>query len=309
MLRPRLATWMRFAAAACALIAAKCAQAQNRGVYPLGMSATNSGVTPQSGFTYSNQLLFYSRDSAKDDTGAKLPVTGLNAVLMDMNSLIWVSTKHVLGARYSATATLPFAKNDLTSDIHGQISGGGGFADSYYLPLILGWNTSRVDVRAMYGFLAPTGQFVVDASNNVGSGYWTHALSSGQTFYLTENRSLIFSSFEMYEFHTTQESTGVHPGETFDLDYSLMGAIHRTADLNLQLGVSGYEARQTTAKTGPDITPEVSRERYAVNAIGFALTAAFPKRKANLGFRFFKEFAGRSTYQGYSTQIFGAISF
>jgi len=106
-----------------------------------------------------------------------------------------------------------------------------------------------------------------------------------------------------------QEGTGVHPGETFDLDYSLMGAIHRTADLNLQLGVSGYEARQTTAKTGSGITPEVSRERYAVNAIGFALTAAFPKRKANLGFRFFKEFAGRSTYQGYSTQIFGAISF
>ena len=113
----------------------------------------------------------------------------------------------------------------------------------------------------------------------------------------------------MYEFHTTQEGTGVHPGQTFDLDYSLMGSVRRTASLALQIGVTGYEARQTTAKVGPDITPEVSAERYAVNAFGFALTAAFPKRKASLGFRFFKEFADRSTFQGYSAQIFGAISF
>ena len=115
------------------------ARAQNRGVYPLGMSATNSGITPEPGFSYANQLLFYSRDESKDENGNRLPVTGLNYVLMDMNSLIWVSQKKILGgARYSATATLPFAKNDLTSDLHGNISGGGGFADSYYIPLILG---------------------------------------------------------------------------------------------------------------------------------------------------------------------------
>ena len=41
------------------------AQAQVRGVYPSGMSATNSGVTPEPGFTYSNLFLFYSRDQLK----------------------------------------------------------------------------------------------------------------------------------------------------------------------------------------------------------------------------------------------------
>src|SRR5687767_15118511 len=30
------------------------AHAQNRGVYPLGMSAANSGVTPEPGFSYAN---------------------------------------------------------------------------------------------------------------------------------------------------------------------------------------------------------------------------------------------------------------
>lgn len=300
---------MQFIAGICILIGAEPGRAQNRGVYPLGMSSTNSGVTPQSGFSYSNQLLFYARDEAKDDQGRTLPVTGANTVVMDMNTLTWVSTKRILGARYSASATLPFAKNDLTSDIHGRLSGGGGFADSYYLPFILGWSRERADVRLMYGFLAPTGRFAAGADNNVGSGYWTHAVSSGQTFYLTQGKRLIFSTFEMYEFHTTQEITGVHPGQTFDLDYSMMASIRRTQSLALQIGAVGYEARQTTAKVGPNITPEVSSERYAVNAFGFAMIAAFPKRKASLGFRYFKEFAERSTYQGYSAQIFGAISF
>ena len=40
-------------------------QAQVRGVYPVGMSATNSGVTPESGVTYSNLFVFFSRDEEK----------------------------------------------------------------------------------------------------------------------------------------------------------------------------------------------------------------------------------------------------
>ena len=54
---------------ACLWILAVPAHAQNRGVYPLGMSATNSGVTPQPGFTYANQLIYYSREHARDDAG------------------------------------------------------------------------------------------------------------------------------------------------------------------------------------------------------------------------------------------------
>lgn len=294
----------------CVAVLTMRAQAQNRGVYPLGMSATNSGVTPGPGFTYVNQLLFYSRDHAKDDVGNTLPVTGEHYVLMDMNTLAWVSTRTLLGgAKYSAAATLPFARNSLTSDIQGKVSGGGGFADSYYLPFILGWNRERVAIRAIYGFLAPTGRFKASASDNVGSGYWTHALSSGQTFYLNSSKRLVLSAFQMYEFHTTQEGTGIHPGETFDLDYSFLASLPAPKDVQLQAGLVGYEQRQTTAKAGPGISAAASQERYAVNGLGFAVTSAFPKHKASLGLKYFKEFSNRSTFQGYSVQLSGSISF
>ena len=294
----------------CVLILGMNSHAQNRGVYPLGMTATNSGVTPAPGFTYVNQLLYYSRDHAKDDKGDTLTVTGENYVLMDMNTLVWVSKrKFVGGANFSAAATLPFAKNSLTSDIQGKISGGGGFADSYYMPFILGWNRERIAIRAIYGFLAPTGRFVAGGNNNVGSGYWTNAVSSGQTFYLKENKRLVLSSFEMYEFHSVQEDTGTNPGETFDLDYSMMGSLLRTSSFQLQAGLVGYEARQTTATTGPGISQAASMDRYAVNSLGFAVNSTYPKHKAAVGLKYFKEFADRSTFQGYSVQFTGSISF
>jgi len=295
--------------AALAVIFSAPLPAQSRGVYPLGMSAVNSGLTSEAGFSYANQLLYYARDSSKDDAGNTLQASGYNGVLMDLNTLVWVGGKQILGgARYSASVTLPVAKNELESDIHGPVSGGSGFADSYFLPLILGWNEERFGIRFLSGFLAPTGRFNAGASNNVGSGYWTFTVSSGQTAYLTSDKLLTFSAFEMYEWHTTQEGTHTHPGDTFNLDYSLMRAFPISqGSWRLQAGIVGYEQRQTTAKTGPAITETQSRERYAVNSVGVGLNAAFPDQKLNIGLRFFDEFSNRSTYQGYSVQLSGAI--
>jgi hypothetical protein len=213
------------------------------------------------------------------------------------------------GAILSASATLPVANNSLTSTVAGSLSAGGGFADSFYQPLILGWRKKRADIRAIYGFLAPTGRFEGGANNNVGSGYWTSVLSSGQTIYLTANKATALSAFEMYEFHGTQEGTAAHPGQTLNLDYSLTQAFPLKAGLRLQLGLVGYGQWQTTDKHGPTITPEEAGAHYKVNGLGFAANAIFPGRKASIGLKYFHEFECRSTYQGYTLQVTAAITF
>jgi len=281
-------------------------RAQNRGVYPLGMNGTNSGVTPAPGFTYVNQLLIYSRDTSRGANGEVL-ATGRNSVVMDMNTIVWVSKRRILGgAKFSMSATLPFARNSLTADATGPISGGGGFADSYYQPFILGWETKRAAVRAVYGFLAPSGRFQAGANDNVGAGFWTHAFSSGQTFYLTKDKKTNLSVFEMYELPRRQEGTSNRPGQTFDLDYSLMRALPFGEKPWLQVGLVGYNARQTTAKRGPAVTTEQVATRYKVNSLGFATSFSLP-RKINLSFKYFQEFSNRSTFQGHSIQISGSI--
>jgi hypothetical protein len=291
------------------------ARAQVRGVYPTGMNATNAGMTPDSGVTYSNLFIFNSRDELKGPDGEVLN-TGTNAVMIDLNTFAWVSRSTLLGARLSATASFLVSNNSLASDADGQISAGGGFADLFLQPFIMGWETPRVGVRAAYGVLVPTGKFNAGASDNVGSGYWTHAPSAGVTVYLNGARTTTVSAFHMYEFHTVQEGTGIHPGQTANVDYSLTHVdyslthtIRVRDDTQLQLGLIGYGQWQTTDKTGPTITAAQSAAHYRVHALGFASNLSLPARKVSLGLKYFKEFSNRSSFQGYTLQIAGAVTF
>jgi hypothetical protein len=287
----------------------RLAEAQVRGVYPTGMSATNAGVTPDSGLTYSNLFIFNARDASKGPDGEVL-ATGTNAVMIDLNTFVWVSRGTLFrGARLSAAATLLVSNNSLASDTAGQLSAGGGFADLYFQPFILGWTTDRAAIRTAYGVLAPTGRFNAGASDNVGSGYWTHAPSIGVTVFLTRDKTTTLSAFHMYEFHTVQEGTGIHPGQTADIDYSIARTVRVTDEAQLQLGVIGYGQWQTTDKTGPEVTITQGSAHYQVNALGFASNVLLPARSVSLGVKYFKEFSNRSTFQGYTLQIAGAVTF
>jgi hypothetical protein len=273
------------------------------------MNSLNSGVTPESGFTYSNLFTFYSRNQLNGPDGDVVS-TGNNSVLIDLNSFVWVSQKEILGgANLSAVATLLLNNNSLTSDVTGPISGGGGFGDSYYQPFILGWQNNRSAIRVIYGFLAPTGKFRAGTSDNVGSGYWASTFSSGQTFYLTRTKATSVSAFEMYEIHGTQKDTNIHPGQNANLDYSLMQNIPLRNDNRLQIGLVGYGQWQTTNNSGPTITPEQASAHYRVNALGFASSVVLPARKVNLSFKYFREFSNRSTFQGNCAQVSSTITF
>jgi len=273
----------------CVLIELTQADAQVRGLYPLGISATNSGVTHEPGFSFSSYLAIYTRNKLKGPNG-EVTATGKQSVVMDLNTLAWVSKKEILGgAHFSMMASIPVANNSLTNDLTGPISGGSGLADSFYQPFVLGWNKKRIAVRTTYGFLAPTGSYKLGANDNVGSGYWTHIVSSGQTFFLTKNKATTLSTFQMYEWHTTQKGTNIHPGQTMNLDYSLMQAIPIREKIRLQIGLVGYNTWQTTDKTGPTITLEQSKAHYEANALGFATNLNLPA-KVNVGFKYFQEF-------------------
>jgi hypothetical protein len=236
--------------------------------------------------------------------------TGQHALMIDLNTLTWVSQKERLGgARLSMAATLLVSGNSLQSDTSGAISNGGGFGDLYLQPVIVGWKKLRADVRAAYGILAPTGRFEATANNNVGSGYWTHAPSIGATIYLSASKSTALSALHLYEVHTTQDGTGIHPGQTANVDYSVTHTLPIGTGMQMQIGLVGYGQWQTTDKTGPTLTPEQSAERYGVNALGVGSTLAMTQRRATLSVKYFREFAARSTFKGYTLHISTGLTF
>jgi hypothetical protein len=279
-----------------------------RGVYTPGATATNSGVMPEPGLTYANSFLDYSFDRFKPASGAIEQRSA--AVFIDINVFEWVTEMKILGANYALAGTLPLSNSSISSPTLGAIGGGGGLSDSFYQPLILGWHLKRADIQVAYGFFAPTGRFTAGATNNTGTGYWTNCLIAGETVYLTENKWTSVSAYQLYEFHTTQQGTHIHPGQTFNLDYSLMQILPLQKDMQtlLQFGLVGYGQWQTSNNSGPGVDP-ANPAHYRVNALGGAANVILPARKASAGFKLFREFANSSTVQGYSIQIVGSLTF
>jgi hypothetical protein len=280
-----------------------------RGVYPTGFNATNSGVIPEPGLTYANVFIGYSFDQLRSASGAIVAQNNA-ADFNDLNVFEWVTKKKILGANYALAAVLPFGSSSISSPTLGAIGGGGGFSDSYYQPLTLGWHFKRADIQVAYGFYAPTGRFTAGATNNTGSGHWTNSPAAGETFYLTKNKATSVSAYQFYEFHTTQQGTNIHAGQTFNLDYSLMHILPLQKDLHtlLQFGLVGYGQWQTSNNSGPGVNPGFPAH-YRVNALGGAANVILPARKASVGLKLFKEFSNSSTVQGYSLQIVGSLTF
>ena len=279
-----------------------------RGEYTPGVSAINSGVVPEPGLTYANNFLAYSFDRFVTARGDSIFEQGNAAAFKDVNVFEWVFKKPILTGNFAVVAGLPFTSSSLTSVTLGAVSGS-GFADFSFQPATFGWHLKRADLQAAYVFFAPTGRFVAGATDNVGAGFWTNAPTLGETIYLTKKGTQL-SAYQMYEFHTTQEGTNVHPGQTMDLDYSLTQVLplQKNQHTLLQFGVVGYDQWQTSNNSGPGVNPR-DPGHYRVNAIGGAANITLPVRELAVGFKLFKEFSNSSTVQGFSLQITGAVTF
>jgi hypothetical protein len=293
----------------CLLTFASPVRAQVRGLYTPGMSATNSGELPEAGLTYVAVVQAYSFDELKGADGDQLPVNLTTSVFVAQNVFVWVSDFKIFGGTYAASANLPIANTSLTLVRFGALQAGSGLSDSDYSPLTLGWQWSRADIQASYGFVVPTGRFHAGASDNTGGGYWAHIPSAGQTVYLTADKATGVSAYEMYEFHGTQKHTDLRPGQTFNIDYSITQMLPLTRDRGtlLQIGLAGYGQYQTTDHRG--VTAVAARTHYMVNALGIAADVMVPDRQIDVGVKYLQEFANRATVEGHSLQITAGMTF
>ena len=114
-----------------------------RGVYTPGFNATNSGVMPEPGLTYSNTFMDYSFDQVNCRVCGNISSTFNASVLVDVNVFMWVSKKKILGANFGLVAGLPITNSALSLAGLRPIAGGGGFADSFYQPVTLGWHLNE----------------------------------------------------------------------------------------------------------------------------------------------------------------------
>jgi len=232
-----------------------------------GQFGLNAGVIPDPGVTYANMAINYSATRFNDSNGSQIlqNVTGTYSFWGDENIFYYVPNKQFLGGYFMPYAALNVAIGSLVADINGThfgASGGGsGFADMYVQPLNVGWHFGkRVDFSVGYGFMAPTGQYTSGASNNIGSGYWGHNVTSGTTLYITKNKGTSANLATDWETHGSKNVAGVPagrtskvtPGQAFTTEWGIGQVLPLKKDLSIlaQLGFAGYDQWQVSSNGG-----------------------------------------------------------
>jgi hypothetical protein len=201
-----------FAGAAGCLALAVQLQAQTLPVgshYPIGAEGIKGPDLPPPGFYVRDYNYFYTADKVDG-----LPVNLNLYAYVQAPKLIWMSPWKIFGANWGGDMIIPFAYKDLNS----PFGSGSQFnlGDVYASPLLLGWHFKQFAIGAAYGIWAPSGEF--DASSKLnyltspGSGYWSHMLTLGATWYPDEAKTWSVSLLNRYEVSTEQDQTHITPG-------------------------------------------------------------------------------------------------
>jgi hypothetical protein len=305
----------------CAIFAGvSTVSAQQKGQWVPGQFELNAGVIPDPGITYVNMPFNYSADQLNGPNGNKVPgITGNYSFWVDENIVYYVPKHKFLGGYFMPYLDLNYASGELVANFTGlnlnAAGGGSGFADMYVQPLNMGWHFGdRVDFTAGYGFFAPTGRFTQGASNNVGSGYWGNAITSGTTFYITKNKGTTANLTTVWEIHGEKSGTNITPGQAVTDEWGLGQVLPLKKDMSrlLQLGFVGYDQWQVSHNSGtiPPVIPgnpgipAYSIPFYSVHAMGVQSNFILPAKNFAAFFKYLDEYRAIARPQG-RTIVFG----
>lgn len=287
---------------------------QVRGVYSPGSTLTAGGTVGSPGLSYSNQLWYGVSSQLKGPQGNTLPLPVSLSVWIDNNTLAYVPNFKWLGAQLQFTVDLAFSNDRffspalLSGGSNGRV-GAAGLTNTNFVPFDLGWHFKWADLQTAYSVSAPTGRYVPGSLSNVSSGFWTNAWQAGATIYLTKSKATQISIFNNYAWNTSQQGTGIHPGQNDSVDYSLSQtfSLSKGGQWSLLVGAAGYGQWQTTTNSGQNPIREALE--YRVNAAGFTLNLSSPFKGFYLGTSVLWEYAARNTFQGRTMTVTGGFQF
>jgi len=164
------------------------ALAQERGQYLPGFQGLNSGVQAPKGFTYANFLLSYPTETYKNAKGKSGPAEFALDLVVDMNVVAYTTGAKLLGGQVGMAAMVPVASTAVSLPRLDLGANAWGRGDIYVEPINLGWHLNRADIKAAYGFVAPTGKYDASGSDTTTTDYWGHDVTFNVTGYLTASK-------------------------------------------------------------------------------------------------------------------------
>lgn len=274
--------------------------AQVGGHYPVGVEGIKAGSLPPPGLYFRDYNLFYTADRIRN--GLPMGNSFEVNVYAQVPRIIYITDYKILGANYGFDVLVPFIYTDLKAP--GFKNSAFGLGDIYVEPVLLSWTFDKLDLGFGYGVWAPTGEFDLSRPDKPGSGFWSHMLTLGGTYYLDADKTIAISALNRYEFHHEQRFTHIEPGQTWTLEWGISKSIRKTIDI----GVIGYYQLQVTddhissadlsvyRTMHPAYSPDV---HDSVIGIGPEISAVCPKLGVITSLRYNYEFGANDRPEGH----------
>jgi hypothetical protein len=254
--------------------------------YPPGAEGIKCGTLPPPGFYFRDYNFFYISDEfdGMDDFDV--------SVYANAPRLIWMSEFKIFGANYGADVIIPFGYTHMKAG--GASFNEFGLADIQVEPLLLSWHYDKFDISAGYAFWAPTG--VSDDLNpaSQGTGFWSHMLTLGGTYYFDQEKTWALSLLNRYEFAHDYDWLGadVTPGQVLTMEWGLSKSVTKFIDV----GVIGYYQQQVTHTKVQGLG---EMDNAYVVALGPEISAVCPKLNLITSLRYNYELAAENRSEGH----------
>jgi hypothetical protein len=270
-------------------------QAQPSAHYVPGIEGIKGASLPPPGIYLRDYNVAYFSDRLNNGHGDQVAGTDAEAfIYANVPRLVWITDAQVLGGYLGVDALLPL---QYTSVKMAPSAGGPvmfndtdfGIGDIFFEGT---WSkhTAHWDFAAGYGIWAPTGNsgYPTDA----GSGFWTHMITAGATYYFDAEKKWALSALNRWEINGEDDDTDQTPGQAYTLEYGLSYAVAKTVDV----GLIGYYQQQVTEDGGPGAT----NARDRVSGVGPEVSVFYPKHTLGWSIRYAYEFMAESRFQGHT---------
>ncbi len=300
-------------------------QAQEIGHFNGGVMNLRDYIMPDTGFYFVAYNYFYSSRRMNNPSGEKIESVNIKGATVGLEvnvklyglapTLIWVTNIKSLGIKYGAVIMPQLMNANLDALLliasveGGQTTGGSfGLGDLYAQPFWVGKATTYWDFSLAYGFYTPTGKYNIktvnlpggpvetEDSGNLGYGFWTHQFQGVAAWYPQKDKKTALVITSTYEVHGKKKNFDVTPGHNFSLNWGVSRILHfrNNANLNCEVGLTGYDSWQTTIDTGS----MAKDTRDQVHAVGGQFGVTFLPRKLSFTSNGFIEYDIEGSFSG-----------
>jgi hypothetical protein len=223
--------------------------------YAKGFVGFMSGVLPPDPGLYVQDIDYYFSGSVGNQVRNGAVEVGINTTLnADFLQATYVTDFKILGGQYAFGGAIGWAWGDLSADIVTQHGGlhvslsNNGFADSIWVPGMLGWHDGNFHWNAALLVYAPTGFYATNTTElSLGKNIWSLMPQVAAT-YFDPKSGWDVSGTLVYVTQFNNDATDYQSGDLLHLDWAI--GKHLGTALEWEVGVAGNLVEQITGDSG-----------------------------------------------------------